>query len=230
MNAVTVAMLTCGRLELFRRTMSSFFSHVQDAHLIRDWIVINNGSTDEDIDTMQREFPALRGKFLDGRGYTYRQVRENLFRSVETPLVFTMEDDWEFYRAGTPILEALDIMGCDARIKGVAFRYFPCPVAIGKKRGKGRPVDVPYRLHEYRGHPGPRPDSYDCHWLGFTWNPAIHDVDAIRRCMPFQEPRVERHVAARWAAHGNLMAHTFKGYVRHIGHEQSAFDISGNAR
>lgn len=222
MTGLTCVITACKRLHLFRRTMTSFLAQCVDHNLITHWLLVDNGSTDEDIAAMQAEFPMFRDHLLDTRGRSYIEMRHAMYRAVATPQVFVLEDDWEFYRPGHLIRMARAIMDDDPTVKEVAYRYFPCPVVHGK--------DVTYRLHDYCGCTGPNPDLYDSHWPGFTFNPSIQDVAAVSSCLGNIEHRCEHTIAVRFRDAGHRLAHTHKGYCRHIGHETSAFSLTGASR
>jgi hypothetical protein len=220
---ITLALPTCGRLPLFRRTMDSFLKNVKDANRIDKYLLVDNGSSDSDINDMQREYPIFAGNVLDTRGQEYRDMRKHLYRAIETKYVFLIEDDWLFYRNARYIEPAMKIMEHDSKIKEVTFRYFPCPVV-------STTCGLHYRLHEYLGKRGPYPDAYDCHWYGFTHNPSIQIVSCVLQAYPILVGRVETRVGEYWMRHGYKVAHTLQGHVRHMGHDQSAFDITGHKR
>ena len=56
---VTITMTSCKRYDLFRRTVSSFVNCCLDYHYIKQWIVIDDNSSDEDINQMKTDFPFL---------------------------------------------------------------------------------------------------------------------------------------------------------------------------
>lgn len=224
-DGITLAMMTCRRLPLFKRTLKSLAECCEDLHRLSEWVLIDNGSSAEDLRKMRAimvdALPHLPGDLRAMPGATYRAVREALYEAVKTPLVFDLEDDWEFYRKGAFLTESLRILAADQRVKEVAFRYFPCPVVtVG---------GVTFRLHEYLGKVGPDPDVYDCHWEGFTFNPSVQVVESVRACLPFADQGVERHLAGQFRQKGFGVAHTWQGYVRHIG-TVSAFSLTGHSR
>ena len=222
---VSVVITTCQRLHLFRRTMNSFMAACKDMDLIADWRVYDNGSTDRDLERMESAYKCLKGRIVDVREEPFARFRELIFGTmIPSKLVLFLEDDWLFFRAGHFIREAQEIMAHDRSIKEVTYRYFPDPVV---KSG-----DLSYRLHEYRGEHGPDPDLYDCHWPGYSWNPSLQHVQAVRECMEGAWPArdIEHSVAKAFHAAGHRVAHTYRGYVWHIGNGQSVFESLGRPR
>ena len=107
---VTITMTSCKRYDLFRRTVSSFVNCCLDYHYIKQWIVIDDNSSDEDINQMKTDFPFLEiiRKGPSEKGHC--KSMNMLIDLVKTPFFFHLEDDWVFYQKDNYLGKCIDIL------------------------------------------------------------------------------------------------------------------------
>lgn len=209
-SKVTLVFSTGRRYNYFYRTSHSLLVNCTDLDRVSQVLIVDHGSSQLDIQRMLSIWP--KATFISWQGEEISQKWDTLFSNISTNYAFLMQDDWEFVRGGDIISLGLKIMEKDEAIKQVWLRYFPCPVVRHKA--------LAYRLHMFRGDEvfGSPPDDYDSHWPGFTLNPSITDIRAVKALMPWPVGRkVERAMSLRWHLAGYRVAHTLDGYVKHIG-------------
>lgn len=110
---VTVTMTSCKRYDLFYQTVSSFLNCCLDIDLIDEWIVVDDGSSEEDRTKMITDFPFIKyiWKSIDDKGHPRSM---NIIKSrVDTPYIFHMEDDWLFFRKENYISTCISILETD---------------------------------------------------------------------------------------------------------------------
>lgn len=95
-GGVTVILTSCGRFDLLRITLESFFKF--NTYDIAEFIIYEDSCLPIPQD-LKDEYPFIR--FLKGWG-RYGQIfaLDALWSEVKTEYAFTCEDDWEFIREG----------------------------------------------------------------------------------------------------------------------------------
>ena len=98
-NKIIVTMTTCKRFDLFEQTINSFLSCCNDRHLISEFLVIDDNSSDEDKKKMMELYPFVKFCFKDQNNKGHAKSM-NIIRSYvlnkKYPYMFHMEDDWRF--------------------------------------------------------------------------------------------------------------------------------------
>lgn len=116
-KSVTVVMTTCKRYDLFHKTIDSFIEMCQDLDkYVTDFIVIDDQSSDEDIDKMTKMYPFLKiiRKPIELKGHA--KSMNMLHTLITTPYFIILEDDWEFVIADNYITKCFDILDNDSNI------------------------------------------------------------------------------------------------------------------
>src|ERR1700759_881798 len=92
---ITVVVTSCNRHDLLARTLASFRAHETEGRVARILVA-------EDGDADPSAVCAAHGAQWFGTGTRVGQVRliDQAYARVETPLIFHLEDDWEFTRPG----------------------------------------------------------------------------------------------------------------------------------
>lgn len=101
MDKITVVITSCGRIDLLKRTLDSFFKF--NTYPIEK-ILITEDSADQEIFT---ECDKLNNAYGNKLQFIYNILKIGQTKSIDraysmimTPYVFHCEDDWEFYREG----------------------------------------------------------------------------------------------------------------------------------
>lgn len=94
---ITLTITTCKRLPLFIQTMESFMRSCVDKHLIKEFICVDDNSSDEDRKVMRERFPFFRYIFKGPEDKGHAKSMQIITKeAVNTPYIFHMEDDWLF--------------------------------------------------------------------------------------------------------------------------------------
>jgi GR25 family glycosyltransferase involved in LPS biosynthesis len=109
-NEITVTMTTCKRIDLFKRTVNSFLDCCLDLHLIKDWIVIDDASSEEDRNEMMKLYPFVNFIFKEEKDKGHVKSMNMIRNYVKTNYLFHLEDDWEFFYKDNYLIKCLDII------------------------------------------------------------------------------------------------------------------------
>ena len=208
-NLVTLTMTTCKRLDLFIRTVDSLISKCEDIDRISKWIVVDDGSSHEDIETMRSRYPFIEFIVKHHEQKGHAKSMNMILDTINTPFVFHVEDDWEFVYKRPYITECLDVLassnilgqclvnmnyaetGNDFKIHGGT---------VKKTLGGANYVEHTYTPCIEGGDGG----SGCTYWPHFSLRPGVSRVGALRRVGRFNEqvPAFEREYAHRYMRMG----------------------------
>ena len=92
---ITVVVTSCNRHDLLARTLASFRAHETEGRVARI-LVAEDG--DADPAAVCAQFGAEH--FCTGERVGQIRLIDQAYARVQTPYIFHLEDDWEFYRSG----------------------------------------------------------------------------------------------------------------------------------
>lgn len=113
---VTVTVTTCKRLDLFTQTMNSFINCCEDIDMVDEWICVDDNSSTEDREKMQKLYPFFKFYMKDQSSKGHPQSMNIIKSMVKTPFVFHMEDDWKFFDKRRYVSECLDVLADNPKI------------------------------------------------------------------------------------------------------------------
>lgn len=150
---ITFTITTCKRLSLFVDTINSFLQCCTDIHLIDEWICVDDNSSQEDRDQMQKLYPFFTFYFKTREEKGHPESMNIIQKLVKTPYVFHMEDDWKFYVKRNYLTQCLEVLG-DNPILGQCLlnkNYGELPENIDCPGGypKITPSGLRYIIHEH---------------------------------------------------------------------------------
>lgn len=207
MNEVTCILTSCGRFDLLRITLDSFFKF--NTYDIKEFYVYED--SDQIVPTyLKQQYPLIR--WLD-YGSSYNQIKalDELWSRVTTPYAFTMEDDWETYRGGF-IEASMEILEAHPKIMHVWLREL--------EDMNQHPVE--WNLGETFG----RLKASGNLWSGTRFNPSLKrksDYDLIgsygkyATFDPHRPWKAEATISQVYYKFGFSAAILPQGYIRHIG-------------
>lgn len=226
---ITFTITTCKRLKMLRRTMESFKAKCQDMELIKRWILVDDGSSEEDLQKMKDAFPQF--EIYTNAPKKGQPVSLNkIINMVDTEWFFHCEDDWLFLKQFY-IRDLFKIAFDDLRIKNVIMRYKVGNIVHGSK---GRLL---YNLHRYDPvlqpplveHINPSIADEDSNWFGYSWNPGLHHIPTLRIMGALNENgsticrQWDREHALKYLELGLKRANPVDDiYIEHIGEGLSA--------
>lgn len=213
--SVTVAVTSCGRLNLLLRTLGSFRRHNREARL-----VISEDSADPAVAA------AVRSAVPDAE-VLWEPVRrglmgsiDRLYARIETDFIFHLEDDWDF---SGPVdwTSALSLLSRREDISQVCVR------AASEIKPKWMAqssslhwAERRYSLMSPTAHP---------EFFGWSSNPGLIRRELYRRYAPFGRYRHDE-LSGIVKAGGQTMAFQLPGVARHIGQGRTVTDPTGPAR
>lgn len=127
-SSITVTMTSCKRFDLFERTVNSFLRCCMDRSLIYDWIVVDDNSNENDRDKMKNMFPFIHFIWKSEKQKGHVESMNLIVKSVKTPFLFHLEDDWEFLHEEMYLTRCLQVLQSNSQ-------YGQC--LVNKNYGEG---------------------------------------------------------------------------------------------
>ena len=214
----TVILTSCGRHDLLERTLRSF-RQFNTYNGIARFLVVEDGQGNP------QEICKRYGAELFRIGYRIGQIQaiDLAYAEVQTPYMFHLEDDWEFYRSGF-IERSKAILDVDPSTLLVWLRAW--------NDTNTHPLSFRSESNDF----GVLAQGHEEVWHGFTFNPALRRLADYKRLGSFSSHKWE---AGPWVGAGahEVAASQFyhqlgyravildcEGYVRHIGWERHMGD------
>ena len=220
--SISFTVTTCRRLDLFMKTMDSFYGKCLDHDLLTEFVCSDDSSSDRDRDIMERRFPHFR--FLWNSNTGHAQSLSRLISEVTTDYFLHYEDDWFLLEPGCHISNALDILKANSSIRSVSLNWI---------RGRHRisPSGVGFCLHRYLSDAKTLDRKFGMPaWPGFTLNPSIHETRAVRATGPYPiRPFHEWCFSYAFLKRGFRTAFMDRKIIQHCG-KVSAYEINGTSR
>lgn len=207
MSNVTVILTSCGRFDLLRRTLESFFIH--NTYDIADFYIYEDSGLPVP-DSLKTDYPFI--KWFEPTFRTGQIVAlDTLWRAVETEYAFTQEDDWECIAPGF-IEASMAILEKYPNITQVWLR--------DRNDANGHPVEWSENLSF-----GIMKSNHGL-WTGHCWNPSLKRKADYDRIAPYgkhtqfmrKSPwKAESDIGKIYARMGYKAAMLPTPYIKHIG-------------
>jgi len=225
---VIITFTTCKRLDLFQQTVNSILNMWNDVDMIDYWYCVDDNSTEEDRDIMQKSYPwidyYMKCPQEKGHRSSMNIIWEKL-NEIKPEYWIHMEDDFLFHTPGSYIQKATQMM-TDARNSGYNVRQ------ILYNRNYGETVRD-YKIQGHRlfrrmthdvalhQHKVASDITYDnCHyWPHYSFRPSLIDVAAILTVGNYDTPNqfFEMDYANKWTQLGFISGFYNEITNRHIG-------------
>jgi hypothetical protein len=160
---ITVVVTSCNRHDLLARTLESFRAHETEGR-VAHILVAEDGNADPSpvCERYGADF------FRTGERVGQIRLIDMAYARVVTPLIFHLEDDWEFYRTGF-MEKSRSFLDGDPQILLVQLRAW--------NDTGGHPISHAAPDHSF----GVMATGYcDC-WHGFTFNPGLRRLSDYQR-------------------------------------------------
>lgn len=203
---VTFSITTCKRLDLFKKTMNSFLNCCLDTYRIDKWLCVDDNSSEEDREEMKRLYPffefIFKGPEQKGHVASMNIIRER----VQTPYLFHIEDDWQFFIKRNYISDCLEVLGQNERygqcllnknyMETIKDRHL-----IGGEF-KTTQTGLRYYIHEHYTDQNEfrkkRGNGISCsYWPHFSFRPSLHRMSVWRLLGSF--PDTTAHFEMKYA-------------------------------
>ena len=215
---VTLAITSCGRMDLLEKTLISFFKF--NSYPVLKTIIIDDSGGNFDAKRISKCIPSKYEFIINKKNIGQIKSIDKLYKKIKTPFFFHCEDDWEFFRSGF-IEESLNILKDNKKIITVWLRAHndtndhPLTDFINLNNAK------PHKLLQ---------KSYRGIWHGFTFNPGLKRLSDYLLLSPFQNQKIvfpqkdkfiisEVDLSIKYEKLGFRAAISSleEGYIRHIG-------------
>ncbi|HWC63475.1 MAG TPA: SEC-C metal-binding domain-containing protein [Rhizomicrobium sp.] len=213
---ITVVVTSCNRHDLLERTLASFVQH-ETEHRVARILVAEDG--DADPGPVCKKFGAEH--FIAGKRLGQVALIDAAYATVETPYIFHLEDDWEFFRPGF-MEKSRALLERDPKLITVQLRHWNADEKLTYIAPDGSWALV-----------DPAPDTA---WHGFSFNPSLRRLSDYKLLGSFSKQRLtvplipmvasaalpyEAEASEFYFRRGFYAAILDRpGYYRHIGEER----------
>jgi hypothetical protein len=209
---VDIVMTTCKRIKLFRRTIESFYEHCLDVDLLGDFIIGDDGSSEDDIKIMSQY-----GTVYKNPGKGHPSNLDNIYSMINTEYAIHLEDDWEFVETAHFVRDAFRIMWASPGVNSVVFHCIREP--------KNEVDGIRYFWHRH---------DVKNRW-SYSLNPNLFHAPTVKEVSKFEDvPELsdcfEHSFGKLYYEKGYSIATMDKCYCFHRGWEESAYDLNGTER
>ncbi len=227
---VTFTITTCKRIDLFKNTVNSFINCCEDVHLISNWICVDDNSSAEDREEMQRLYPFFTFYFKNIEEKGHPRSMNIIKKLVTTPYLFHIEDDWNFFERRKYISECLEVLSQSKNIG---------QCLINKNYAETGEIDIiggdlnftknnlRYYVHEYVNNKQLEINWYKkhgmgshCHyWPHFSFRPSLIKTKIYKDVGEFNEiaSHFEMEYSYRYCNKGYVSAFLEGIYSLHTG-------------
>ena len=215
---VTLAITSCGRMDLLEKTLRSFFEF--NTYPIFKTIIIDDSGGGFDLTRIELITKGRVEFLINDKNIGQIKSIDRLYASITTEYIFHCEDDWEFYQPGF-IEESIELLRDNPEIITVWLRAHddtnghPLTKSQLLKGGCERR----FMARRYRGV-----------WSGFTFNPGLRRLRDYKLVAPFSEKTILVHAKNKTIVsevdlslmydsmgYKAVISRREGGYVRHIG-------------
>jgi hypothetical protein len=208
---------TCKRFDLFLQTILSVRDNVLDFKKYIDRIIISDdGSANEDIDKMRDIIHAYFDiiPIIKSGQIGHADSLNRLYVGLNSDFAFHCEDDWQFLEPREYIHDALSIMEACPAVGQICFRKYDGFETFNHN-------SIEYQLQNYIQIDG---NLYN----GFTLNPCVFRMEALKTCLPFQKIEWFEDKAGTAFHNAKWNKANLNGmYLAHIGFGKSAYELTG---
>lgn len=232
---ITITTTTCKRLELFKKTVNSFIECCldYDKFEIDKWLVVDDNSSDEDREEMKKLYPFLTFIYKTHAQKGHARSINMMLRHVNTPYVFHLEDDWQFYHKDNYFTYLYQVIQENDSYKQVLLNnmYSEIPeheafVGGHWKRTVSEPI-LNYIEHEYTATQDEQ-IAFNQRWLfkpncsywpHFSFRPGLSDMTLFKTIGDFNEDvwHFEMNYAHKYVKEGYKTVFLPGMVCKHIG-------------
>jgi len=154
--------------------MNSWLHCCTDLNKIKEWICVDDNSSEEDRKKMKEFYPFFTFIFKGPENKGHPKSMNIIHRTVNTPYILHMEDDWQFFIQRDYVSRMLDILNSDEKlIQALVNQNYaekPDDIVEGGFE-KWSKEGYRYREHEYNGTGVRENHKY---WPHFSFRPSLH--------------------------------------------------------
>lgn len=214
LGTIATTVTSCGRFDLLKKTLDSFFFHSQGVGVSR--IIIADDSEDTYQHDLILNHFSRPGFQVHIHGKNQGQAKNldylyGLAMLYDVDYIFHMEDDWQFIAPGA-IQKSFQIMDQDPTIGTVQLDLRPAYFRAG---AIGKEHKDYFEYKPWAVSAGART------WKGWCGSPHLLRVSDIRKLGRFSAVKSEAEFDEIYGASGLRTVWAKRPYVRHIGYGRS---------
>ena len=232
-DKILLTFTTCKRFALFKETIQSILVHWKDIDAITHWLCIDDNSSMEDRQLMQKSYPWIRFymKSEEEKGHCKSMnIIWDTLNTLQPKYWIHMEDDFLFYRPMEYISPFLPLLNSDSPIKQIVYnRNYAETIDDYDIIGH---TDTSFNNIVLHNHCYIDCSYRNCHyWPNYSFRPSICLVETILKVGKFNGSSsfFEKEFAHRWTDTNYKTAFYNSITHRHIGRLTSEFGKVKNA-
>lgn len=202
---ITVIITSSNRFHLLERTLDSFLA--LNTYPIHKYILNEDSGNIACVEKILHKYGHLLHVLYHPGREGLSAAWDNLLRNVDTPYIFNLEDDWEFFGNDQFMQQSVDILNESIGIHQVWCRD---PTDHNHPLAPPEPGKT-YQIVQ---------KGYQGHWGGFSFNPALRRTVDLHRMFPngLREYGDEAACSKRAESFGYMAASLVNPACRHIGY------------
>ena len=213
----TVAVTSCGRHDLLRRTLRSLVATLDLPP--REIVVFEDGGDPGARAAAEGLDAPIRVILAEGRLGQMRAI-DRLYAEIGTPWAFHCEDDWEFTRTGY-VAESHAVLAARPEVSTVSLR----PIGELNPLIRDTPETVAGGVRCHLLDPARHPE-----YFSYTFNPGLRRLSDLHALGPLAAIGGEADVSLAFKRRGFRYAVLAEPAVRHVGWERHVDDPAGLSR
>lgn len=171
---VTLVITSCGRIELLKQTIQTFFKF--NTYPIKECLIIEDSGKIDSLDFLSTIIPVPHKFIINETNLGQIKSIDKVYSCVTTPYIFHCEDDWEFYEPSF-IEKSFEILDVDSTVITVWLRNhndtMKHPIELECRKINN--VSYFYMQTHYK------------YWHGFTLNPGLRRTSDVMKLFPYSE-------------------------------------------
>ncbi len=213
---VTVVITSCGRLNLLKRTVSSFLEF--NTFPVHEIIIVEDSGDKNIIKQVRREYLGRCSLIIHDKPMGQINSIDDAYSEISTPYIFHAENDWQFYRSGF-MEKSLEILLLQPEIMQVWLRELNDTNGHPIEENIYKAGETEYRLVATNVNG----------WHGGSFNPGLRRLSDYKKIAPYSkigkqhaqighcEAYREMLIGQEYYKLGYRAAILLNGYVKHIG-------------
>lgn len=246
---ISFVILSCKRLNLFKKTMNTFLNTSHGIGFIGEWICIDDNSSEADRREMQELYPFFKFVWKTPEQKGHAKSLNIAREMVKRPFTLLMEDDWVSLMNNNCVNVALHILQNHNDIHQVIFNRNYCHNPTHYTVGFGFETRTDHQIGDFYIHKYLQGSDYEhllnnlppnkkivAHWPHFSLNPGLVKTSVLKSLGSFDEnlPDFEYSYAYNYMQNGYKTAFTPVPYFIHIGkdprstntNEKNAYELN----
>ncbi|WP_299821849.1 hypothetical protein [uncultured Pontibacter sp.] len=213
---VTFVLTSCGRIDLLKRTMSSFLKF--NTYPIEKYFIIEDSGNSHVLEELNDEFGSFCSILFNNPKLGHLGSVDKVYSLVNSEYIFHCEDDWEFYRPGF-IEDILTVLGSDPKVKHVGIRSIHHEMLIHHERILYE--EWPINIGGIKCYKAYMANIEEEDLTGFSFNPTVVRLSDYKLAQKYSFLKNENGISEFYKEKGFYTVYLENDAVKHIGWDRS---------